>query len=263
MGVPDRAVLAAGLTVLALTASACASSSKNQPREALPPRAVTTVRPEPPPSSEPPVAVPTPPPVIVLDEGGEDPDAPESLAEASARARAERATGTSKPVAVITDKNLAEFVKDQKLTVASPATDTDSAEALDPLVAGGLDESEWRRRGREIRERWKDAVEALTRLEGEAAALRTKFYSTDDPYVRDSQVKPEWDRVLAELEAARGRAAAGPGEVEAYLEDGRRAGALPGWLREGVELEPVPILQTAEGIQAVEPVVPDEPSPSP
>ena len=31
-------------------------------------------------------------------------------------------------------------------------------------------------------------------------------------------------------------------ELEAFLEEGRRAGALPGWLREGAEQEP----ETAE-----------------
>ena len=258
---PDRFALVAAMGLLALGATGCASS-KNEPREALPPRAVSNLKPEPTPPSEPPVAVPTPPPVIVLDEGGEA-DRPETLAEASARARAERSSGAPRPVAVITDKNLAEFVKDEKLTVASPAGGTGEAAEVDPLSAGGLDESEWRRRGREIRQRWKDAVEAVTRLEGEAAALRTKFYSTDDPYVRDSKVKPEWDRALAALEEARSRAEAGPGEVEAFLDEGRRAGALPGWLREGVELEPVPVLETSEGVEMVEPVEADEPPPAP
>lgn len=261
MAALDRAATVTGASLLALTLGACASA-KNEPREALPPRAVSTVRPEPPPPSEPPVAVPTPPAVIVIDEGDQQ-ERPESLAEASARARAERAGDTAKPVAVITDKNLAEFVKDQKLTMASPASDAAADESVEAPAAGGLDESEWRRRGREIRQRWKDAVEAVTRLEGEAAALRTKFYSTDDPYVRDSQVKPEWDRVLSELDLARRQADAGPTEVEAFLDEGRRAGALPGWLRDGVELEPVPILQTPEGFQAVEPVVSEEPTPSP
>lgn len=262
MGASDRAAVAAGASLLAILLGGCASAKKNEPREALPPRAVSTVRPEPPPPSEAPVAVPTPPPVIVIDEGGAS-DRPESLAEASARVRAERADGTAKPVAVITDKNLAEFVKDQKLTVASPATDGTADEETELLSADGVAEEEWRRRGREIRQRWKDAVEAVTRLEGEAAALRTRFYATDDPYVRDSQVKPEWDRVLAELENARRQAEAGPTEVEAFLDEGRRAGALPGWLREGVELEPVPIVPTQEGFQPVEPVVADEPKPSP
>jgi hypothetical protein len=263
MAALDRGTaMAAGASLLALALGACASANK-EPREALPPRAVSTVRPEPPPPSEPPVAVPTPPAVIVIDEGGDSPEQKESLAEASARARAERADGPPTPVAVITDKNLAEFVKDQKLTVASPESGATTEESVEPPAAGGLDESEWRRRGREIRQRWKDAIDAVARLEAEAAALRTKFYSTDDPYIRDSRVKPEWDRVLAELEDARRQAEAGPTEVEAFLDEGRRAGALPGWLREGVELEPVPILQTPEGFQAVEPVVAEEPTPRP
>jgi hypothetical protein len=261
MDAPDRRALVAAATLLALVAAGCASS-RREPREPLPPRAVDPLRPEPAPPSEPPVAVPTPPPVIVIDEG-EAPEPAETLAEASARARAERASGSPHPVAVITDKNLAEFVKDQKLTVASPANEPGSAAEGGTASAGGLDEGQWRRRGREIRQRWRDAVEAVTRLEGEAAALRTRFYSTDDPYVRDAQVKPEWDRVLAELDEARRRAEAGPAEVEAFLEEGRRSGALPGWLREGVELEPQPVLETPDGVDVIEPVASDEPPSNP
>lgn len=255
MGGSER-LLAAG--ALALIAAGCASAGREAKPEPLPPRAVSAVQPEPPPPSEPLVANPVPPPtVVILDEGAASGGEPESLAEASRRAKAEREQAPP-PVVVITDKNLASFVEGVHLTVAEPAHDAASAEPVPE--AAGLDETEWRRRGLEIRQRWKDAVEAVERLEGEAAELRTRFYAADDPYVRDARIKPQWDRVLGELAEARRRAEAGPREVEEFLEEGRRAGALPGWLRSGSELEPVPVVPTVDGAVAIEPEPVPEPS---
>jgi hypothetical protein len=246
---------------LASSLGSCASSGK-EPREPLPPRAVTTVPQDPAPPSEPPVATPAPRPttVIVLDPGDvADEAAGETLAEAAARERARR-RNASPPAIVINDKNLAQFAEGQTLTVAEPADDRVLDEAVaEALTADGKDESWWRARGLEVRQRWRDAVDAVARLEGEAAELRTRFYAADDPYLRDTQIKPEWDRALAELEKTRREAAAGPAEVEAFLEQGRVAGALPGWLREGVELEPVPVLQRIDEVEAIEPVAAEPP----
>jgi len=96
-------------------------------------------------------------------------------------------------------------------------------------------------------------------LEAKTESLRNRFYSTDDGYQRDSQIKPEWDKAIADLEEARYQASRGAAEVLAFLEEGRRAGALPGWMREGVELEPEPVIETTpEGptaLEAAEPVI--------
>jgi len=81
-------------------------------------------------------------------------------------------------------------------------------------------------------------VDSILELQERTAELRTRFYATDDPYVRDGQVKPAWDHALQSLEDARRRARQLENELEATLEEGRQAGALPGWLREGMELEP-------------------------
>lgn len=152
----------------------------------------------------------------------------------------------------INDRNLADFVEGVQLTVAQPAME--AAPPAPAPEAGGLGEAEWRQRGLDIRKRWREAVDSITRLESEAAALRNRFYAADDPYVRDAQIKPQWDRVLAELAEARRRSEAGPGEVERFLEEGRRAGALPGWLREGAELEPTPVVLKTEPGESLEPL---------
>lgn len=225
------------LVGLAVLAAACGGTAARKP-EPLPPQAVSQQRPQPtppPPASTP---TPSPPTLVVIDAGEPDLAADQSLAEAARRER-ERRRASEGPVVVITNKNLAEFAKGQRLTVASEDAAADEAEPT--AVAGtGEDEAHWRQRGLEIRQRWHDADGAIGRLEGESARLRRQFYSTDDPYVRDNQVKPEWDRVLAELDQARRDLASAPAELEAYLEEGRRAGALPGWLREGIELVPEP-----------------------
>ncbi len=255
------AVSLAAVGAWLLLTTSCTLSSK-APREPLPPRAVATVPADPPPPSESPVATPAPRPttVIVLDPGDVAEDSgPETLAEAAARER-ERRRNASRPAVVLNDKNLSEYAKGQTLTVAEPEDRGEIDEAVaEALTADGKDETWWRERGLEVRKRWREAVDSVARLEGEAAELRNRFYAADDPYLRDSQIKPEWDRTLAELEKTRREAAAGPGEVESFLEQGRLAGALPGWLREGVELEPVPILQRIDEPEAIEPVVSEPP----
>lgn len=262
--------IAASLALCALVAAiggGCAAGrAARAPREPLPPRTVTPPRPTPPPP-EPAAPAPAPKPTTLEVPSPEDAEAtsgPESLVEASRRER-ERRRAAQPPVAVINDKNLAEYAEGQTLTVAEPGGPASGADepGLEPPTADGKDEAWWRERGLEIRRRWKDATEAVTRLEGEAAALRTDFYAADDPYLRDSRIKPQWDRVLAELDAARRDADHGPEELADYYEQGRRAGALPGWLREGVDLEPTPISPEPEGAEPREPPVADEAPPSP
>ena len=50
---------------------------------------------------------------------------------------------------------------------------------------------------RTLREEWAAAADSIAELEARAATLRTRFYATDDPYVRDGEVKPTWDHAIA------------------------------------------------------------------
>jgi hypothetical protein len=117
------------------------------------------------------------------------------------------------------------------------------------------DEQYWRNRALEIRQRWKSAAEEAVELEKNAASLRRRFYAEADPYVRDTKVKPEWDRVLDRLEEARAEIEIAKEELAALQEEGRRAGALPGWLREGADLEPAQEKKT-DNLPTVEPTEP-------
>jgi len=114
--------------------------------------------------------------------------------------------------------------------------------------AGPRDEAYWRDRARELRARWAAAAEEIERLETETADLRWAFYAEDDPYYRDERIKPAWDRALDDLRRARQDERAFRQQVTELMEEGRRAGALPGWLREGVELEPEEAAETDSAV---------------
>lgn len=243
----------------------CGCAASQELPTSLPPVSETQDRLPDPPPAEAPVAAPSPPTLVVIEDSSADsPEArPQTLGEAAEAERARRAA-SQKPVLVLDNQSLAAHGKDQKLTVAEgPAPAANSAGAEDEASAEEDAESYWRERGLEIRQRWRTAYDRIEQLEGEAEALRHQFYSADDPYVRDSQVKPAWDRVLDDLDQSRRESERGALEVERFLEEGREAGALPGWLREGIELEPVPETLRAPTAEPTEPVEAKEPARDP
>lgn len=236
---------------------------------ALPPVSVAQV--EAPPSKtegEDPVANPAPPTVVVIDSGSAGaPEGPKGLAEA-ARQERERRAQAGKPVAVIDNRSLAEFSKGQKLTVAdggsAPAPEATTSQAVDDAAAkAAKDEAYWRSRGLTIRKQWRESTDRIVELEAKSEELRRKFYAADDPYVRDAQIKPEWDHTLDELDATRREAERSELELERYLNEGREAGAFPGWLREGSDLEPARTVTKAPDAEPTEPVVVEEPRDKP
>jgi len=136
---------------------------------------------------------------------------------------------------VITDKNIKQYAAKGQITVAAPAKKSEETETEKAPIR---DEQYWRSRALEVRLRWRKAADDVKELEQSAAGWRRRFYAENDPYVRSGQVKPEWDRVLDRLEEARAEVNAARTELAELLEEGRTAGALPGWLREGVDEEP-------------------------
>jgi uncharacterized membrane protein len=278
------AALAALLLAPLLPLAACS----HRPAPAVP-AAATPEEPAPaaPAAQEP--APPAPPTTVVIDPGGA-PSPPPTLLEASAAAKRKRQAAPP-PVAVIDDDNLAEYAQRGKLTYASPAAPpagegaetapeggqaaaggegggegatpaAGAAAAAEPAVKG---EAYWRDNVRKLRQEWREARDQIDELSQRAEGLRRQFYSEDDPYVRDGQIKPAWDRVLDRLEQARLDVEARRAELQAFLAEGRRSGALPGWLREGIELEPEPRAPDGDlpALEPQEPTVmePGEPPP--
>lgn len=257
-------VLLIGL--LCLVVGGCASGRTDRPEEpdgaaipGMPPQTISRVSPSPPdPSTEEPVAIePKDPHTIVIEEGGEE-GQKKNLAEVARKERARR-QDASVPIAVITDKNLEQYATG-KLTYTGPRSDDASEETTesDSDIPSEDEEAYWRDRVRDQRRRWAESVDRIHDLEQAVSELRTRFYAEDDPYVRDARIKPQWDRALDQLGEARRRAERLERELDEILTEGRRAGALPGWLREGSELEPES-RPYGDSLQEEEPAVVGEP----
>jgi hypothetical protein len=236
-----------------LLGAACAPQA--QPRS-LPPQSVTQTAPDPPPPSDPLVAAPEKdePATVVIDPGVPEGEESSTLAEAAAAERERRKTA-AQPTVVITDKNLRQHAAGGKITTGEAKPPSPATAALDEAAR---DEAHWRSRARQARQRWRDAADVIAELELEAADLRRQFYTVDDPYVRDGRIKPAWDLALERLAQAEREVVAAQEELGTVLEGGRQAGALPGWLREGIELEPAPPAPPARVHEPGEPVVIDE-----
>lgn len=164
---------------------------------------------------------------------------PKSLVEAAEAEKRRRAqTGEREPMAVITNKNLKSLAKGVELTYVEEGNEP----APEVAAQGEREEQEayWRDRLYEARLAWRRAVDDQEELETQAARLRQRFYSEDDPFVRDGQIKPEWDRVLDRIQQTKDDILRHRSEVDRLVQEGRLADAEPGWLDAGAELEPEP-----------------------
>ena len=190
-------------------------------------------RPSPPPPAE-------TPPILVEIEAGPPSELQDhkTLVEASRLARERRLEDAvnhrqRKPIAVINNDNLGELAKAGELTYAEeqePAPDLTSPS--DPEGSGV--EEYWRDRSSGLRDEWRRVVEERQDVEARAALLRRRFYAEDDPFVRDGQVKPEWDQALERLAELRRAEETLRIELDELYAEGALAGAEPHWL-EGSE----------------------------
>jgi predicted nuclease with TOPRIM domain len=90
----------------------------------------------------------------------------------------------------------------------------------------------WRDRAHQARQRVEDTKAQIAALETESKRLENEFYRWDDGQYRDRVIKPQWDKAREELETARRSLTAAEAELADLPEQARKAGALPGWLRE-------------------------------
>lgn len=199
--------------------------------------------------------------VILSGDKRRESDEPATLVEAATAAQAQRAA-SGPPVATITDANRNERAARGELTFvsapaagAAPAPSPGEEETAPAAKPGG--EAYWRTTVRDARVRWRDATQRVDELGARAAELRDAFYATDDPFYRDGVIKADWDAALSDLTTAKAEVAAARADLRRLLNAGRRAGALPGWLREGLELEPDPPREERDAEPStVEPVEP-------
>jgi hypothetical protein len=113
---------------------------------------------------------------------------------------------------------------------ASPAAGaTPSAPSGEPGVPT---EAEWRGIAEAARKRVADGKARVAELEATTKKLENDFYSWDDGQYRDRVIKPSWDHSRQQLEEARADLATAEKELADLPERARRAGALPGWIRQ-------------------------------
>jgi hypothetical protein len=106
--------------------------------------------------------------------------------------------------------------------------------ASEPEGGGSPEGAEeyWRGEARRLHERVAQIKEAIARLEAENRKLESDFYSWDDGAYRDRVIKPAWDKAREDLASAKKDLPVAEKDLEDLPERARRAGALPGWLRE-------------------------------
>ncbi|MEO8347748.1 MAG: hypothetical protein ABI610_02465 [Acidobacteriota bacterium] len=93
-------------------------------------------------------------------------------------------------------------------------------------------EAYWREEARRLRERIAELRDTITRLEADTKRLEADYYAWDDGAYRDKVIKPSWDKAREELATARLAVPGAEKDLADLPDRARRAGALPGWLRE-------------------------------
>lgn len=203
------------------------------PTQAAPP---PTVRPSQPP--------PPPPSKVVEIKASSGEEEQRTLVQAAEAERQRRRQLGEESTIVINNQNLADYAKDGQLTYVEEVAGT-SAAATSGETAGAAaerdrrqDEDYWRGRAIDIRLKWRRAVEDSDVLKDRIARLRQDFYREDDPYIRDGQIKPQWDKALVDLEQARDDARRYQVELDTLFQEAQDLGIELVWLQEGVDLEP-------------------------
>jgi len=172
--------------------------------------------------------------VIEIESEESEANKAKTLVEASSEELRRKQQAGRSPVAVIDDDNLEDFARRGELTFAEGEV-TDS---LPEPTFSNTQEGFWREQALKLRLGWSESVAERQSLEDQAALLRRRFYSEDDPFVRDGKIKPDWDRVLDRISETKQEEERFRRELDDLYERAGQAGADLSWLEEGLEIEP-------------------------
>jgi hypothetical protein len=117
-------------------------------------------------------------------------------------------------------------------TPGGPTSTAPAAASTPGRAASEEGEEYWRNEARRVRGRVTDLRATIVRLENEARKMEADFYSWDDGAYRDGVIKPAWDKAREDLATARRELPLAERALDDLPDRARRAGALPGWLRE-------------------------------
>ena len=184
-----------------------------------------------------PQPTPTPEPQL---SGGFGKAAPPAPAHRRAEKKAVRITNES----LVTDPQKGKLTTSQPVAtpraVTAPAAAARTPGGLTPTpgaaptpdAAAAQGEEYWRNEARRARERVTGLRATIIRLEDETRKMEADFYSWDDGAYRDGVIKPAWDKAREDLATARRELPVAERELDDLPDRARKAGALPGWLRE-------------------------------
>jgi hypothetical protein len=144
--------------------------------------------------------------------------------------------GTEKKKVRITNESLTTEPDKGKVTTSSrpaptpPAREADAGERASAEAA--LNEEYWRGEARRLHDRVAELKETIVHLQDESQKLENDFYAWDDGAYRDRVIKPAWDKAREDLVTARRELPIAEKELADLPDRARKAGALPGWIRE-------------------------------
>ncbi len=114
----------------------------------------------------------------------------------------------------------------------TPAATTSPSAPASETSAAPATEAQWKEIAANARKRVTDDKARVAELEAATKKLENDFYAWDDGQYRDRVIKPAWDHSRSELDTAKQELAAAEADLTDLPERARKAGALPGWIRE-------------------------------
>jgi hypothetical protein len=105
---------------------------------------------------------------------------------------------------------------------------TEKKEKVDPSQT----EEYWRGRKQDVDARVQDAQSRVEQIQSEINSLTAAFYAEGDGVAQRPLIESERIERIKELEAARQALNDAKAEAEGLEDEARKAGALPGWLRD-------------------------------
>ena len=113
-------------------------------------------------------------------------------------------------------------------TDESKTPSTAKKEAADPTQT----EEYWRGRKQDVDARVQDAQGRVEQIQSEINSLTAAFYAEGDGVAQRPLIESERNERIKELEAAKQELENARSEAAGLEDEARRAGALPGWLRD-------------------------------
>ncbi len=185
----------------------------------------------------------TPPPTPASEAGGQ------AFSDVVSAARTASGSPSEKSTLTIDNRSLVKNPSKGKLTTgrvstapahpaptAAPATHPAAAAATPGPAAESAGapgtEAEWKAIAANARKRVADDKAHVDELSAATKKLENDFYAWDDGQYRDRVIKPAWDRSRTDLETAKQELAEAEKDLADLPERARKAGALPGWIRE-------------------------------